>query len=98
MRPKPLSDSERSEQLSRLNGWNFSDNSINREFKFRNFSEAFAFMTRSAMEAEKLNHHPDWKNTYNRVAVSLSTHDAGGVTELDIKLATEMNKIAGNGI
>jgi 4a-hydroxytetrahydrobiopterin dehydratase len=98
MRPDILTDKERTEALEKLNGWIFRDKAINRDFSFKNFSEAFAFMTRCALEAEKLNHHPDWKNVYSKVSVSLSTHDAGGVTGLDIRLATFMNKIAGNGI
>ncbi len=79
--------------LAGLEGWKLSDNggSIHRRFVFRDFSEAFAFMTRSALAAEKLNHHPDWSNVYKTVDVTLSTHDAGGLTELDFKLAEAMN-------
>jgi 4a-hydroxytetrahydrobiopterin dehydratase len=61
-------------------------------FAFTDFPQAFAFMTRTALEAEKMNHHPDWSNSYNKVSVELSTHDAGGVTELDLALATKMSK------
>jgi 4a-hydroxytetrahydrobiopterin dehydratase len=61
--------------------------SIRNSYKFKNFNEAFAFMTRVALLAERMDHHPDWSNSYNRVEISLSTHDAGGVTEQDIKLA-----------
>ena len=68
---------------------------LTREFVFENFSEAFAFMTRTALEAEKLDHHPEWKNVYNKVDVVLSTHDAGNfVTERDVKLAKKMNSFA----
>ncbi|EKF41804.1 4a-hydroxytetrahydrobiopterin dehydratase [Nitratireductor indicus] len=79
--------------LSGLEGWKLSDDggSIRRRFVFRDFSEAFAFMTRSALAAEKLNHHPDWSNVYKTVDVTLSTHDADGLTELDFKLAEAMN-------
>ncbi len=85
------------EALAGLEGWTLASdgNSIKRSFTFRNFSEAFAFMTRVAMAAEKLDHHPDWTNVYKTVDVSLSTHDASGLTELDFKLARKMNAYAG---
>lgn len=66
-----------------------------RRYEFRDFSEAFAFMTRVALLAEKMNHHPEWTNIYNKVDVTLSTHDAGGVTQKDIALAKAMEAIAG---
>lgn len=80
-----------------LPGWSIATDglSIERTFEFRNFSEAFAFMTRSALAAEKMDHHPDWSNVYKTVRVTLSTHDSGGVTELDIELARRMNRYAG---
>lgn len=83
--------------LSDLPGWSTARDgaAIARTFEFRNFSEAFAFMTRVAMAAEKMDHHPDWSNVYKTVKVELNTHDSGGVTELDIKLARLMNKYAG---
>ena len=68
---------------------------IERKFRFADFSAAFAFMARGALAAEKLDHHPEWSNVYNRVEVRLTTHDAGGLTELDFKLAKLMNKAAG---
>ena len=85
--------------LSDLPGWEIAADgkSIGRRFEFRNFSEAFAFMTRSALAAEKLDHHPDWSNVYKTVTVSLSTHDRGGVTELDIELASRMSRYAASG-
>lgn len=67
---------------------------ITRSFKFADFNEAFGFMTRAALVAEQLNHHPEWFNVWNRVDVTLATHDAGGITELDLKLATAMDQIA----
>lgn len=78
-------------------GWEMEEgrDAITRTFRFRNFVEAFGWMTRVALHAEKMNHHPEWKNIYQRVTVTLTTHDAGGVTELDIALAQVMNKEAG---
>ena len=70
-----------------LLGWEFKENSIHREVDFKDFLEAFAFMTRCALISEKLDHHPNWSNVYNKVKIQLSTHDAGGVTELDIEWA-----------
>jgi 4a-hydroxytetrahydrobiopterin dehydratase len=65
--------------------------SIHQSFKFKTFMEAWSFMTHVALLAEKMDHHPDWSNAYNKVEISLSSHDAGGVTEKDIKLATEID-------
>ena len=83
--------------LQELDGWTLDvgGKSISRKFDFRNFSEAFAFMTRAALAAEKLDHHPDWSNVYKTVEVTLSTHDAGGLTELDFDLARRMDGFAG---
>ncbi|MFH1794361.1 MAG: 4a-hydroxytetrahydrobiopterin dehydratase [Pseudomonadota bacterium] len=93
-----LDKDELARALADLPGWSVAEDglSIERTFEFRNFSEAFAFMTRSALAAEKMNHHPDWSNVYKTVRVALSTHDRGGVTELDIELARRMNRYAGN--
>jgi 4a-hydroxytetrahydrobiopterin dehydratase len=84
------------EALKELDGWTLDagGKSISRKFDFRNFSEAFAFMTCSALAAEKLNHHPDWSNVYKTVNVTLSTHDAGGLTGADLGLARHMNGFA----
>jgi 4a-hydroxytetrahydrobiopterin dehydratase len=74
--------------------WNEKNNTLHKKFKFENFSEAFAFMTRVALEAEKMDHHPTWTNTYNELEISLSTHDAGDiVTEKDRKLAKKIDAI-----
>ena len=83
-------------ELSKLDGWSLDENgaAISRSFKFRNFVEAFGFMTEAALAAERLNHHPEWFNVYSRVDIKLNTHDAGGLTELDFRLATEMEKAA----
>ena len=67
---------------------------ISRKFTFKDFNEAFGFMTRAALVAEKLDHHPEWFNVYNRVEVTLATHDAGGVTERDVELAAAMDRLA----
>lgn len=84
--------------LSELEGWTLEDggDAILRSFAFKNFSEAFGFMARAALAAEKLDHHPEWSNVYNKVEVRLTTHDAGGLTDLDFKLARKMNGFAGN--
>ncbi len=76
--------------------WTHKGGKLRREFRFPGFSEAFGFMARAALAAEKLDHHPDWTNVWNRVSVSLDTHDAGGITELDFRLAAEMDRIAGD--
>ena len=76
--------------------WEETNNKLSRTFQFKDFSQAFAFMTRVAMVAEKMNHHPEWSNVWNRVSISLSTHDAGDiVTEKDRKLAGEIDRIYG---
>lgn len=84
--------------VARLNGWSAVDgerDAITRTFRFDDFNAAFGFMTRVALMADKLDHHPEWFNVYNRVEVLLATHDADGVTELDVQLARFMDEIAG---
>ena len=83
---------------ARLPGWRLAEgrDAIQKTFKFKDFSEAFGFMARAALVAEKMDHHPEWSNVYKTVDVTLSTHDAGGLTELDVKLAEAMDKIAGS--
>lgn len=92
-----FSGEARSRALGRLKGWSevTGRDAISKKFVFADFNEAFGFMTRAALMAEKLDHHPEWFNVYKTVDVTLSTHDAGGVTELDIKLAEAMDKYAG---
>lgn len=82
------------ENLAELAGWALAADglSISKTFKFRNFVEAFGFMTEAALAAEKFNHHPEWFNVYSRVEVKLTTHDAGGLTDHDVKLAKAMEK------
>jgi len=95
-RPKQLSGDAIEEALAEdsLAGWSLKNAKLHREFMFRDFVSAFGFMTQSALVAEKLDHHPEWFNVYNRVEVELTTHDAGGITALDLKLARAMNEIA----
>lgn len=94
---RKLSDDERNAALQKLSHWKTVEgrDAIFRSFKFADFNAAFGFMTRAALVAERMNHHPEWLNVWNRVDVTLSTHDAGGLTELDIKLATALDKLAG---
>jgi len=82
--------------ISKNSGWKMVEgrSALQKSFKFSNFNEAFGFMSRVALMAEKMDHHPEWFNVYDRVDVVLSTHDAGGVTELDLKLAEFMNAAA----
>jgi 4a-hydroxytetrahydrobiopterin dehydratase len=92
-----LSGEARTRALAGLKGWNEAKggDAISKKFVFADFNEAFGFMTRAALVAEKLDHHPEWFNVYKNVDVTLSTHDAGGLTDLDIKLAAAMDKLAG---
>lgn len=98
-RPTKLPLDERKAALAALEGWAECDqrDAINKTFTFKNFNQAFGFMTRTALLAEKMNHHPEWFNVYKTVEVTLTTHDASGVTELDIKLAKAMNRFATGG-
>ena len=87
----------RTAALAKLSGWSEAKgrDAITRKFVFKDFNEAFGFMARAALVAEKLDHHPEWFNVYKTVEVTLSTHDAGGLTERDITLAEAMNRMAG---
>lgn len=91
-----LSDDARTDALAGLDGWAAVEgrDAIQRSFKFKSFNQAFGFMARVALKAEKMDHHPEWFNVYSTVDVTLATHDAGGVTALDIELAGFMNKAA----
>ncbi len=91
-----LTAEARKSALQGLPGWSEAKGgeAIARTFVFKDFNEAFGFMTRAALIAEKLDHHPEWFNVYNKVEVTLATHDAGGVTERDIKLAQAMDRLA----
>ena len=92
---EPLSDAERADALDGLPDWDFDEgrDAIRRSFKFADFSEAFAFMTRVALLAEKRNHHPEWSNVWNRVDILLTTHDAGGLSTRDIALAQAIDAL-----
>jgi 4a-hydroxytetrahydrobiopterin dehydratase len=87
MRPEKLTDSQIQEELKNLPGWTVQNSKLHKEFVFQNFTEAFGFMTRAALHAEKMDHHPEWFNVYNKLKVDLMTHDAGGITTNDIALA-----------
>jgi 4a-hydroxytetrahydrobiopterin dehydratase len=90
-----LNGAGRDAALKDVTDWTFDANtdSISRDFKFKDFSEAFAFMTRVALLAQAADHHPEWSNVYNRVKISLSTHDAGGLTDKDVALARQIDAL-----
>ena len=93
-----LTGEGRDRAMSELSGWRATDgrDAIVKSFRFNDFSQAWGFMSRCALMAERMDHHPEWFNVYNRVDVTLSTHDAGGLTERDIKLAMFMDRAAGH--
>jgi len=92
---EPLSDEERADALDSLSDWDYEDgrDAITRRFLFADFSEAFAFMTRVALIAEKMDHHPEWSNVWNRVDVTLTTHDAGGLSTRDVVMAEAIDAL-----
>ncbi|HXG07701.1 MAG TPA: 4a-hydroxytetrahydrobiopterin dehydratase [Nitrososphaera sp.] len=89
-----LSEKEIHEEVRKLDGWEVVNGKISRTFVFDDFVQAFGFMTRVAIEAEKMNHHPEWTNVYNRVKIDLVTHDVGGISSYDIKLAQTIDRLA----
>ena len=91
-----LNSAERRQAMTRLKGWKKVRNrdAIHKEFRFKDFNEAFGFMSRVALMAEKMDHHPEWFNVYNRVDITLTTHDAGGMSERDVTLARFIDSIA----
>lgn len=91
---KKLSEEEIASRLKELTGWSVVDGKLHRVFKFKDFVEAFGFMTRGALVAESMNHHPDWSNVYNSVSVNLNTHDLGGISPLDFALAKKYDALA----
>ena len=88
-----LSQVDIDEELKNLPGWSIVNEKLHKEFQFESFNQAFGFMTRAAMEIEKMNHHPEWFNVYNRITIELTTHDAGGITKNDITLARILNSL-----
>ena len=93
--PRRLSDDEVAAALTTLDGWRLYDGKLSRGFVFADFVEAIGFMMRVAICAQALDHHPNWSNVYKTVQVELWTHDAGGITSLDVQLASKMNELAG---
>jgi 4a-hydroxytetrahydrobiopterin dehydratase len=79
-----------------VSGWQVLDGRLHRELEFADFSEAFGFMARVALVAEKLDHHPDWSNSWNRVVIDVTSHDKGGVTDLCVEFATRVNRLLGD--
>ena len=92
--PAKLSEAEVDARMSELPGWRREGDKIRRQFRFADFVGAFSFMTRCALVAEKMDHHPDWSNVWNKVDVTLWSHDAGGITDRDFRLAQAMNAAA----
>ena len=88
-----LSPEEIAEELKNLPGWSVVNEKLHREIEFESFNAAFGFMARASMEIEKMNHHPEWFNVYNRLVIDLMTHDAGGITSNDINLARILNSL-----
>jgi len=91
MRPTKSSSPQIEHFLQQHPQWRVQDDALCRELVFKDFNEAFAFMQRVAVIAEEMDHHPDWRNVYNRVEIRLNTHDAGGITKLDFELAEKIN-------
>ncbi len=91
---KKLTDAEISTAIAQLSGWSVQKGKLHREYKFADFPHAFGFMATAAPSIEKMNHHPEWSNVYSRVTVDLMTHDAGGITQKDVDLATLLESIA----
>ena len=89
-----LSKTDIDEELKSLPGWSVVNEKLHKEFQFGSFNQAFGFMTRAAMEIEKMNHHPEWFNVYNKITIELTTHDAGGITKNDVNLAKILNSLA----
>jgi 4a-hydroxytetrahydrobiopterin dehydratase len=89
----PLSDGELQDRLAGLDGWTVAGGKLHKDFAFADFNAAFGFMTRVALVAEKMNHHPDWSNSWNRVTIDIASHSAGGITEDCAALAAAANRL-----
>ena len=89
-----LSSEEINNELNNISGWKVINEKLHKDFQFENFNQTFGFMTRAAMEIEKINHHPEWFNVYNKLSVDLMTHDVGGITKNDIELAKILNSLS----
>jgi len=94
-RPRRLSEEELQDALRSLSGWELKDAKLHKAFRFRDFVQAFGFMTRVALLAEASAHHPEWFNVYNQVTIDLTTHDAGGISDRDVELARQIDAVAG---
>jgi 4a-hydroxytetrahydrobiopterin dehydratase len=90
---RKLSESEIQTEVVKLSGWKVINGKLNRSLDFDNFVNAFGFMTKVALEAEKMNHHPEWMNVYNRIEINLITHDLDGISTFDVKLAGLINNL-----
>jgi 4a-hydroxytetrahydrobiopterin dehydratase len=89
-----LSDEQIRKELANLPGWSVVNGKLHKEFIFKDFIEAFGFMTTAALHIEKMNHHPEWFNVYNKIKIDLVTHDAGGITQNDVNLARTLNSLS----
>lgn len=95
MQRQRLTDTELADALNERKAWRIQDGKLHRELSFPTFVAAFGFMTSVALVAERMNHHPEWQNVYGRVVIDLTTHDAGGITALDLKLAAHIDALYG---
>ena len=96
MKPYLLKDEELKELMAKIPGWKIMTDHIEREFNFLDFVETFSFMTKVALVCEKYNHHPNWENVYSKLIIKLTTHDMGGITNLDQTIASEINNLLNN--
>jgi len=92
---KKKSEQEIAGDVAALKGWSLANGKLHKEFKFKNFVEAFGFMAKVALIAEQMNHHPDWSNVYNRVTIDLTTHDVGGLSNFDFEFARKVEELLG---
>jgi 4a-hydroxytetrahydrobiopterin dehydratase len=97
MERRKLTPEEIATALAAVPGWTLREGKLHREFRFGSFVEAFGFMTRAALVAERMNHHPDWRNVYDRVTIDVHTHDRGGLTEFDFELARRLSALLPGG-